>query len=386
MIDRPDAPGLNDSAAAWRGAYLHIPFCSKVCPYCDFAVVEGRADQFDPYLEALATEIAAEPDWGPLDAVHFGGGTPSVLSVDSLTALLGAVGAGFGLAAGCEVAIEANPEDWSQAFADGLAWSGFDRVSFGSQSFDPAVLERLGRQHAPADTSAAVAQARAAGFRSINIDLIYGTPGESLDSWSTTLDRALAAEPDHLSTYALTVERGTPLSVQVAGGAPAPDADLQAEMYETACELAAAAGLVRYEVSNFARPGHAARYNLLTWAQGEYLGFGTGAHSHRDGTRRRNVRRLDAYMGRVAEEGSAVAGSEQARGWEAEIERVFLGLRRASGVIGGPVGRALLDSDWGRTLAAAGVLASKGDRIRVARPLMADEASRAVLALSAIDC
>ncbi|MDH3425574.1 MAG: radical SAM family heme chaperone HemW [Acidimicrobiia bacterium] len=384
--DRPDTPAMNDAARALRGAYVHIPFCGKVCPYCDFAVVEGAQDQFSRYISALEREISLEPPWGPLDAVHFGGGTPSVLAADVLGGVLGAISDEFGLAAGAEVALEANPEDWSPGYAQALTAAGFERVSFGVQSSDPEVLAALGRRHSPSDSLEAVAAARDAGFRSINVDLIYGTPGESLQSWQRSVATALEAEPDHLSTYALTVERGTPLSAAIANGAPSPDADLQADMYESVCEAAEGAGLVRYEVSNFARPGHASRYNLLTWAQGEYLGFGTGAHDHRSGRRTRNIRRLDAYLDKVESGTRPIAGDEEGGEWDSEVERLFLGLRRVSGVESGAGGEALMMSEWGKRLAAAGVLDRSGDRIRVARPLHTDEASRAVLALSQPDC
>lgn len=384
--DRPDAPATNDAARDLRGAYVHIPFCGKVCPYCDFAVVEGRQDQFSRYIAALEKEISLEPPGEALDVVHFGGGTPSVLAPDVLGEVLTNLIDKFGVTAEAEVALEANPEDWSTDYAAGLVAAGFNRVSFGAQSFDPDVLSALGRRHLPKDSLEAVAAARDAGFRSINIDLIFGTPGESLQSWQQSVGTALELEPDHLSIYALTEERGTPLSVSISSGAPGPDADLQADMYEAACEAAEAAGLVRYEVSNFARPGHASRYNLLTWAQGEHLGFGTGAHDHRAGRRTRNIRRLDAYLKTVESGARPIAGDEEGDEWDSEVERLFLGLRRVSGVQSGKGGEALMTSEWGKRLADAGVLDRSGGRIRVARPLHTDEATRAVLALSQPDC
>ena len=196
-----------------------------------------------------------------------------------------------------EVSIEANPEDWSPALAGALRAVGFNRVSFGAQSFDPATLGRLGRRHSPSQIVSAVAAARDAGFRSINLDLIFGTPGD--DSWERTLHSALDLKPDHLSCYALTVEPGTELFRQVAAGAPSPDPDTQADQWESAAGLAAEAGLVRYEVSNWARPGHAVNYNLAVWAQAEYLAFGLGAHGFRNSVRSQNFRRLDSYLAAV---------------------------------------------------------------------------------------
>jgi len=383
---RPDDPALSDGARAWRGAYVHIPFCARICPYCDFAVVEGESDLRDRYRESVVAEVAMEPAWDTVDAVHFGGGTPTQLDAAELGAILAALRGRFGLAPHAEVSLEANPEDWSPAVAESLTAAGFGRVSFGAQSFDVEVLNRLGRRHSPEQTVSAVAAAREGGFTSVNLDLIFGTPQETLGSWTETVEKALAAEPNHVSTYALTVERGTPLGREVAAGGVAPDPDLQADMYESAAALVTGAGLVRYEISNYARTGHAARYNLLTWAQGDYLAFGNGAHGNRDGVRRRNVRRLDAYLDAIEDGRRPEAGSVIADGWGRETERLMLGLRRAAGVVAGAGGAALLADEWGVRLAQAGVIESRGDRIVVARPLLADEVARAVLALVPVDC
>lgn len=378
---RPDAPDLADRAREWTAAYVHIPFCGRVCPYCDFAVVAGRDDLAVRYVAAVRTEIGMEPQWRPLDAVHVGGGTPSRLAPEQLGVIVEDLTRRFGLNPSAEVALEANPEDWSRGLAEGLRSAGFDRVSFGVQSFDPVVLRALGRSHTPEQGAGAVQAARRAGFRSVNLDLIFGTPGETDTSWGQTVERALGLEPDHLSLYALTVERGTALSRSVAAGAPGPDPDRQAEAYERAQELCHSAGLVQYEVSNWARPDHACVYNLLTWAQGEYLAFGTGAHGHRDGIRRRNIRRMDAYLQRVEDGTRPQQGTERLGDWEREQERLLLGLRRTAGVARGWAGEALLGSAAGRRLQRAGVLDLAGDRIVVERPLLGDEVGRAVLAL-----
>lgn len=377
----PDTPNLADQASDWTAAYVHIPFCARLCPYCDFAVVTGRDQAAPRYVAALRKEMGMEPEWGPLDAVYVGGGTPSRLSPEQLGSLVDDLRGRFGLNDGVEVSLEANPEDWTPRLADGLREVGFDRVSFGVQSFDPNVLSTLGRAHTPDQAAAAVGIARRAGFRSINIDLIFGTPVETDDSWRATVDRALYLQPDHLSLYALTVERGTELSRAVAAGAPAPDFDRQADAYEVAEELCRAAGLVHYEVSNWARPDHGCVYNLITWAQGEYLAFGTGAHGHRGGVRRRNVRRLEAYLDRVEGGIRPVQGTEALDPWSREQERLMIGLRRAAGVVPGPGGQALLRSPWGERLKRAGVLGLVGGRVAVLRPLLSDEVGRAVLAL-----
>jgi oxygen-independent coproporphyrinogen-3 oxidase len=360
---------------------VHIPFCARICPYCDFAVVAGKDASTDRYLAALAAEIEAEPGWRPLDAVSVGGGTPSRLTAGQLAAVLATLAGRFGLATGAEVGLEANPEDWTDEKAESLVAAGFTRVSFGAQSFDPVVLAALGRAHRPADVDRAVTGARRAGFASVNLDLIFGAPAESAASWRATVERALALEPDHLSTYALTVERGTELGRAVRAGAPAPDPDVQADRWEEARALMAEAGLVGYEVSNAARPGHACRYNLSVWAHGEYLGFGAGAHGYRAGSRRRNVRRLEAYMERVESGVGPVQGAEPVEGWAAEAERLMLGMRLAAGVPLGAGGAALLASEEGARLLEAGVVAVEAGRVRVRRPLLTDAAVRAVLSL-----
>ena len=382
----PDSPDLADAAAEWRSAYVHIPFCRRRCPYCDFAVVTPEeapaGSSVAGYVEAVAAEIEMEPSWQPLAAVNFGGGTPTALDPALLGRILEALEARFGIAGGAEISVEANPEDVTPSLAADLVMSGVTRLSLGVQSFDSEVLRTLGRLHQPDDARSAFAAARGAGIRSISIDLIYGTPGESGESWVGTVGAALELEPHHLSAYALTVERGTELSRRVGAGAPAPDPDDQADKFEHVAAMAAAAGLVHYEISNFALAGHPCRYNLATWAQGEYVAFGLGAHGHRDGVRRRNVRRLDAYLERIAAGQRPEAGAERLEPWPRELERVMLGLRRRAGVVAGPAGDALLGSPQGRRLVAAGVVRRSGRRLLVLRPLLSDEVNRAVLALT----
>lgn len=381
-LPRPDSPAVADGAARTRSAYVHIPFCHRHCPYCDFAVVAvgaaGGPELIERYEAALLAEIAMEPEWGPLDAVNFGGGTPSLVPVSMLERVLAALADRFGIAPGAEVSIEANPEDWARDHAERLESIGFNRVSLGVQSFDDEVLSYLGRRHDGRTAEAAVAIARGT-MSSVNLDLIFGSPGESLDSWAATLDTALRLGTHHLSCYALSVERGTDLSRRVATGAPAPDPDDQADKYELVEAGATAVGLVRYEVSNWARAGHACRYNLGTWAQGEYVGLGLGAHGFRGGVRRRNVRRLDAYLERVSQGMRPEAGSATATAWAAELERLFLGLRRTAGVALGPGVGAFLASPAGVVMMDAGVVEVVADRLVVRRPLLTDAVLREVL-------
>jgi oxygen-independent coproporphyrinogen-3 oxidase len=334
----------------------------------------------------VSTEIGREEPWQGLASIYVGGGTPSRVPARLLGELIESLARRFGVLPGAEVSLEANPEDWTPEVADGLVAVGFERVSFGAQSFDHAVLTALGRRHEPRQIETAIATARIAGFRSVNLDLIFGTPGESIASWDRTLAAAIALDPDHVSCYALTVEPGTELGRAVAGGAPAPDPDLQADFYELACERLAAAGLTRYEVSNWARPGHAVRYNLAVWDQGEYLAFGMGAHRFRDGVRSNNRRVLDGYLKAIEEGDTAIAGAELVEGWGAELERVFLGIRRVAGVVAGKAGAALLASPDGVRLVEAGVVELIGGRLVVQRPLLTDAVARELLALSPPDC
>ena len=257
--------------------------------------------------------------------------------------------------------------------------AGFRRVSFGAQSLDPRVLTALGRVHGPDDVVGAVAVAREAGFTSVNLDLIYGHPDEDHRSWEVTVDAALALEPDHLSVYSLTVEPGTALWRQVRAGAAAPDPDVQADRWELVQARAAESGLVRYEVSNLALPGHPCRYNLAVWAGAEYLGFGLGAHGLRDGVRRVNVRRLDTYLRRIAAGLGPVQSTEVIGAGEAEAERLMLGLRRTAGVVLGEGGAAFVESETGRRLLDAGVVAVREGRLVVTRPLLTDMVIREVL-------
>ncbi len=368
------------AAAAERSAYVHIPFCHRQCPYCDFAVVDmsTEASPVDRYVAAVVGEIEMAEPWGAVHSVNFGGGTPSILGAAQVERVLDALRRRFGLADGAEVSIEANPEDVTREYAEALRSIGVNRISLGVQSFDTDVLSYLGRAHTPDQAAAAVRNARAAGMRTVNLDLIFGSPVESLESWLNTVRTALSLETEHLSAYALTVELGTSLSRSVAAGAAAPDPDDQADKYEA---LQEAAPLEHYEVSNWATPGHRCRYNLTTWSQGEYDAFGLGAHGHRNGFRTRNYRRLDVYLDHVEAGRRPVQGSEAAGPWERERERVFLGLRLRSGVEAGPAGRALVDSEAGRRFLATGVIELSGSRLVVTRPLLTDAVVREVLAL-----
>lgn len=365
---------VNDTAA-----YVHVPFCSAVCPYCDFAVVAGQDHLADRYIAAVCADIAGSENWRPLDAVYFGGGTPSHVDPGLLGKVLETLDGKHGIRADAEVSLEANPEDFAIDRAGELLKLGFNRVSFGVQSFDNAVLSSLGRRHGASQIERAVARAREAGFENLSVDLIYGTPGESDDSWDQSLRRAVETGPDHVSCYALTVEPGTPLARSVRDGAEAPDPDVQAHRYQVADDWLSDAGYHRYEVSNWARPGYECRYNLTVWAQGEYEAYGNGAHGFRNGRRFRNHRRLDAYIERIESGGSPRAGEDRVEDWDAELDRLFVGLRRSVGAAIGPGTEALLRSKEGRALLDAGVIAEENDRLLVTKPLLTDAVHRSVL-------
>lgn len=386
-LPRADAaPRRADEPALDRAAYVHIPFCRRVCPYCDFAVIAGRDDLVDRYVSAVVREIRADaPFPEPLSAVYVGGGTPSTASPGALGRIVSALRERFGMTGDAEVSLEANPEDITPRLLDDLGAAGFTRVSLGVQSLDDEVLASLGRAH-DGDAALRAVTAAVAAMPSVNADLMFGTPGESASSWARGVEEVLERGVDHLSTYALTVERGTELSRRVRDGAPAPDPDDQAEKYEVAVELCAAAGLVRYETSNHARRGRECVYNLITWSQGEYAAFGNGAHRHRAGVRSWNVRRVDRYIEAIEAGASAVSASETLDAWQREVERVLLGVRRSSGVEPGPAGAALLASEDGRRLVAAGVMAEREGRLVVTRPLLGDEVARSLLALEPRDC
>lgn len=374
-------PAEADGLVSAPAAYIHIPFCARVCSYCDFAVVAGRDELVGRYVDAVVAEIGRSGRWLPLQSVYFGGGTPSHLEPSLLGQILDALDSKHGIASGAEVSLEANPEDFSPDKARGLIDAGFNRVSFGAQSLDNRVLVSLGRSHDQIQARSAVAIARDAGFENISMDLIFGTPSETDESWARSVSGAIDAGIDHVSCYALTVEPGTPLHRDVRSGLPGPDPDTQADRWEHAEVALRGAGFDRYEVSNWARPGRECHYNLTVWAQGEYEGYGVGAHGYRHRSRRRNMRHLDTYLATVESGSDPVAGTEEISGWDAELDRLFVGLRRTVGVAHGPGTARLVADPSGVRLFEAGVVTDTIDRLLVSRPLHTDLVHRTVLGL-----
>lgn len=386
---RPDSPVLADLASDWKSAYVHVPFCRRRCPYCDFAIVDESADGslgHSEYVDALIAEIAMETDFGPLDAINFGGGTPSRLAPEQLGSIISALSDRFGINDDAEVSLEVNPEDWSDEFGRGLVAAGFTRVSVGAQSFDPVVLDALGRLHTSEMIDATLCAAKAIGIGSVGLDLIFGHPAETAQSWESTITRAVDSNVDHISTYSLTVEPGTELSREVNAGGPAPDDDAQADRYQRFEEVAGKAGYVRYEISNHARPGHVCRYNLATWAHAEYVAFGIGAHDHRWGTRSRNHRRSDRYMEAIAAGEQPTLGVETLGPREQERDRLMVGLRLAAGTPLTDTAHCFVESTPGQRFVDAGILVVSAGRVMITDPMLSDSIIREALSVSAPDC
>jgi putative oxygen-independent coproporphyrinogen III oxidase len=307
------------------GVYVHIPFCTRRCDYCAFATWTDRDSLMAEYASACRRELAMA-QLRPATTVFFGGGTPSLLPADLLMSILDVIDR----APRAEVTVECNPETVSAALLDRYRRAGVTRLSFGVQSMVPHVLAGLGRLHDPDAVRRAVRWAKASGFgEAFNLDLIYGGAGESVDDWRRTLDEVLALEPSHVSAYALTVEPGTPLAKDVRRH---PDDDDQADKYVMADRALSAAGLSWYELSNWARSGHACRHNQLYWAQGDYRGIGGAAHSHRGGHRWWNVRTPERYIAAMSSGRSPVAGEEYLGDRDRAMERLQLALRTRDGV------------------------------------------------------
>ena len=316
------------------GVYVHIPFCKHRCHYCDFNTYEGQDSLHEAYVDALVTDIyRSKQDVPAATSVFFGGGTPTLLAPEQLGRILEAVERRCGIAPGAEITAEANPETVDERYFVGLLEAGFNRVSIGVQSLVPRVLLGLGRTHSPERALDAIAAARRAGVDDVNTDLIYGSPWEKPEDWHTSLEGVIAADPDHISAYALTVEEGTPLATLVTTGRiPDVDSDVQAERHGIASALLDSAGYERYEVSNWARPGRASVHNVLYWCAGDYLGFGAGAHGHIAGTRYWTTRLPRDFIAEVASDRDTTAGEEILTPEVRAGEALMLGFRLASGV------------------------------------------------------
>jgi oxygen-independent coproporphyrinogen-3 oxidase len=361
------------------GVYVHVPFCAHRCDYCDFATWTDRDDVMDAYVGAMAVDIERRrtEDHPPATSVFFGGGTPSRLPAAALTRVLDAIDR----APGAEVTVECNPDSVDVEQLAVYRAAGVDRLSFGVQSLAPHVLRALNRTHDRANVPRAIEAARAAGFDNINVDVIYGTPGESIDDWRRTVAGVIDLGVEHVSAYALTVEPGTPLGRRVAAGAAAaPDDDDQAAKYEIADALLGEAGFDWYEISNWARPGRACRHNQCYWSQGAYLGIGCAAHGHTDGRRWWNVRTPERYVERIDAGESPEAGAEVLDDETRRDERFALALRTRTGAVPPPGTEAEVTA-----LVDAGLLQTTGGRVVCTRAgrLLANDLTARLLACAA---
>lgn len=374
-------------ADAPLSVYIHVPYCASRCGYCDFNTY--TADQVrgagpEVYLEAAHAELELAArvlgEHAPkINTVFFGGGTPTMLRPDQLGGLLAHVRQLFGLSPNAEVTTEANPETLDAAYLDGLLTAGINRLSMGMQSASSQVLRLLDRLHTPGRALQMAQLAHERGFSDVSLDLIYGTPGESLDDWRTTLEAALSVEPEHLSAYALIVEDGTALARRVRHGElPMPDDDDLADKYLLAEQLLSSAGLANYEISNWARPGHECRHNMAYWQGSNWWGIGPGAHSHVNGARWWNVRHPRTYADRLQADQSPGHAREILSQQDRRVERVLLELRLAAGL----AAEVLTDSERARLpeLAERGLISGEDPvRLTPSGRLLADGVVRDLL-------
>jgi len=356
------------------GLYLHIPFCERKCPYCDFNSYAGQEDLYRPFARALAHEIRT---WGerlahpPLRSVFLGGGTPTVLPPDALEDILIAVHEAFAIRPPTEITVEANPGTTDRALFRLLRDLGVNRLSVGAQSFREEELRFLGRIHTVEDIYRAVEQARAVGFDNVSLDVIYGLPGQTPEEWAVSLRAAVSLDVEHLSCYALTVEPHTPLARWVAEGrVPPVDEDVQGDLYDATRAFLAQAGYIHYEISNWARPGRESVHNRVYWWYEPYLGLGPGAHSF-DGVRRAwTILSPREYIRRVRAGESPLAGGETLSLPTRRSEAMILGLRLLVEGVSRRRFRRLFGTDPLDVFAdpverfrAVGLLAVRGDRI-----------------------
>lgn len=322
----PDAPRL--------GIYIHIPFCVRKCDYCDFYSVPGRDGRMDEYLHALEVHIAESAPQAEIytvNTIYFGGGTPTFFGAERLARLLQIVRKQFNVSKDCEITVECNPDSADQDTLLTLKKAGVNRLSMGVQSAQDKELEEIGRVHSFAQATRAFQRARDAGFDNISLDLIYGLPDQTMESWKESVEALLKLNPEHLSCYGLKLEHGTPLYERREQEQMADD-DTQADMYLWMVERLKNAGYGQYEISNFARPGRQSRHNLKYWMGEEYIGFGPSAHSYFGQQRYSFVRDLDAYVKGVLYNGKILDESTRINRREMGKEYLMLRMRTIWGV------------------------------------------------------
>jgi oxygen-independent coproporphyrinogen-3 oxidase len=355
------------------GLYVHIPFCAAICNYCNFNRGLFDPDRKGRYVEALIREIGRSRR-APADTIYFGGGTPSLLEPGEVRRIVEACESAFDVADDCEVTLEANPETVNVDRLAGFRAAGVNRLSFGVQSLRDEELRLLTRLHGAARAREAVGEARKAGFRNVSLDLMMWLPGQRVEQWLESVDGAIALEPEHLSLYLLEVYPNSPLKEEMARArwsqAGGEDA---ATMYETAMERLEASGYEQYEISNVARSGWRSRHNLKYWTDGEWMGFGCGAHSTRAGVRWRNIAGIDEYVDRIDLGGDPVAETNGMTIEEQLGDALFTGLRLREGISEAAITARYEVDVWdryGRELApfvAEGLLERAGGRLRLTR-------------------
>lgn len=368
------------------GLYVHVPFCSSICNYCNFnrGLLDGELKR--RYVEAVTAEIARAGDGSAADTIYFGGGTPSLLAPAEVARVVDACREAFAVRSGAEVTLEMNPETVTADYVSAVREAGVSRLSIGVQSFDDGELARLGRRHSADDAAAALAAARAAGCRDVSLDLMLWLPAQTRDECAASVDRLVDLAPDHASLYLLEVYPNAPLRDEMAraGWSQAPDDDA-ASMYLDALRRTDAAGLAQYEISNVARPDRRSRHNLKYWQDGEWLGFGCGAHSRRDGWRWRNVSETARYVDAVAQGQSPAQERRALPAAERLGDALFMGLRLTQGIDLGAIRRRYgvdVLERFGTRLqpfVEAGMLVAGADRLRLTRRgmLLANEVMQA---------
>jgi len=317
------------------GIYIHVPFCRSKCQYCDFYSLTTKDDrQMDSYLDAVCTHIRESGTLAPgylVDTVYFGGGTPSFFGADGMAVIMTTIRKHFDVANDAEISFEANPDSVTPKLLRRLRSEGFNRVSLGIQSDNDEILAQIGRPHDYAQAVEAVRRIRKAGFRNLSLDLIYGLPGQTLESWEKTLRNVMSLDPEHISCYGLKLEEGTPL-YERRDQYQFPDDDSQADMYLTAVEILRLAGYRQYEISNFAKRHKESAHNLKYWTGGEYLGFGPDASSDFAGKRFSMVRDLESYVRGVLEGGRVIADIQEVPPRERAGEYLMMRLRTTRGI------------------------------------------------------
>ena len=375
------------------GIYIHVPFCDVACRYCNFYFVVRRGDLHEGYVRAVRAELAR---WAqdprvagrPIESIYLGGGTPSALSGPQAKGILDDVRRLFPVAEGAEVTLEANPGSLHDAKLAEFREAGVNRLSIGTQSFQDDELRMIWRTHTADDAERSILAARRAGFDNLNVDLMFAIPRQTIERWEASIARAIALAPEHVSTYCLTVEEGTPLAAHIAAGrVSGAREELEREMYLRVMDVLEGAGYAQYEISNFARPGRESRHNLACWRRGEYLGIGPGAHGFLDPERWGNLRDVEGYVRRIEAGEDVREMRETVSPAQARLEALWLGLRTREGLdlaaFRDRFGEDLRETRQGvfREMAEGGLAAVGEGRVALTRTgrAVADELTRRLL-------